>query len=123
MELGKWIHIFPEGRVNVSKELIRLKWGVGRLIYESPIAPIVIPMYHVGMDDVLPNQYPYMLRSGKKVTLNYGKPIDFHDMVSDLKKKRASPEEARQTITDKIQDELSMLKSETEQLHIITHRS
>lgn len=89
-----------------SMILFRLKWGVGRLILESPVTPIVIPIYHLGMDDILPNEPPYMIRTGKKVTMNYGEPIDFSGMLADLRASKASEMEARKAITDRIQEEL-----------------
>ncbi|EZA59612.1 Tafazzin-like protein [Ooceraea biroi] len=104
---GEWVHVFPEGKVNMLKEEMRLKWGVGRLILESPVTPIVIPICHLGMDQVLPNEPPYMLKMGKKVTMNYGEPIDFTDLLAELRASKASEMEARKAITDRIQEELS----------------
>lgn len=149
---GDWVHVFPEGKVNMFKETMRfaiifvffstpslfprfflyrlcslfnhctdtilyikvnvpliccrLKWGVGRLILESPVTPVVIPIYHLGMDDVLPNEPPYRLKIRKKVTMNYGEPIDFTDLLGELRASKASELEARKAITDRIQTEL-----------------
>lgn len=147
---GEWIHVFPEGKVNMFKEtmrfaiffslylfhisfylfflnlfflfffvylfffdknsicfiVFRLKWGIGRLIYESPIPPLVVPIYHLGMDDVLPNEPPYRLKIRKKVTMNYGDPIDFSELIEELRVSKVSEEEARKAITDRIQTEL-----------------
>lgn len=120
---GHWVHVFPEGRVNMTKEFLRLKWGIGRLIYESPVMPIIVPMWHIGMDNILPNEPPYYLRVRNKVTINFGKPIDFGNILDQLRSNNVSDQEARKTITDKIQDELMLLKAETEQLHLITLHS
>lgn len=87
--------------------LFRMKWGVGRLILESPVLPIVIPICHLGMDEVLPNEPPYMFRTGKRVTMNYGEPIDFSGLLADLRASKVSEMEARKAITDRIQEELS----------------
>lgn len=101
----------------MTKENMRLKWGVGRMIYESPVTPIVIPIYHVGMDDVLPNEPPYILKLRKNLTFNYGNPIDFTEVVKLLRERKATDVEARKEITDRIQEELLKLKGETEILH------
>lgn len=117
LKLGEWVHIFPEGRVNTEKEYIRFKWGVGRLIYESPITPIVIPIWHIGMEDILPNERPYIFRIGKLLTMNFGNPIDLSSLLVKLRSDNVSPEAARKAITDKLQEELLSLKPETEKLH------
>lgn len=102
--LGHWIHVFPEGKVNMDKEELRLKWGVGRIIYESPKIPIILPMWHEGMDDLLPNVEPYVIQRGKQVTLNVGQPLDLNDFILDLKKRQVPEPTARKLITVKIQE-------------------
>lgn len=120
LALGDWVHVFPEGKVNCNKEYLRLKWGIGRIIYESPTLPIIIPIWHEGMDSVLPNEPPYYLKFGKKVTINFGKPIDLKDMMDRLKGESMPEQDARKMITDRIQEELLYLRRETEQLHATT---
>ncbi|XP_053683393.1 tafazzin isoform X2 [Sabethes cyaneus] len=118
LKLGHWVHVFPEGKVNMTKEDLRFKWGVGRIIYETPVLPIIIPIWHMGMDTVLPNEPPYYLRLGKKLTYNFGKPIDLNQLLNKLRASPVSEEEARKMITDKIQEEMMVLKAETERLHL-----
>ncbi|XP_041379502.1 tafazzin-like [Gigantopelta aegis] len=114
---GQWVHMFPEGKVNLSQEFMRLKWGVGRLISECKIPPMVIPMHHIGMDDVLPNEPPYIPQMRKKVTLLIGKPMDFSKELEKLKALKKTPREIRKRITDLIQEEFAQLKERTEALH------
>lgn len=58
------------------------------------------------MDGILPNYPPYLLKFGKKVTVNIGEPIDLKDLVNDLRDRCIPEEQARKVITDKIQEEM-----------------
>lgn len=114
---GSWIHVFPEGKVNMTLEHMRLKWGVGRLVYETCDTPIVLPLCHVGMESVLPNYSPYIPRIMKKVTVVIGDPIDLSGLLSKLRLKECDETTARKLITDVIQEELKQLRHKAETLH------
>merc|ERR1712080_746014 len=101
---------------------MRYKWGVGRLIAESNITPIVIPIYHVGMDDIVPNKKPIFWflrfpRVGKKVTVLVGKPIIVKHIIEQLRKRNASDMEVRKTLTDLIEKQLKGLRINAEIYH------
>lgn len=80
-------------------------------------APIVLPIYHCGMDSVLPNKTPYVPRVGQKVTIVVGQPIDTSQMLAELQHQKKDPVEARKIITDHIQGEMKKLKTEAQNLH------
>jgi monolysocardiolipin acyltransferase len=110
--------VFPEGKVNMEKEYLRLKWGVGRILYETyPIIPKIIPIWHEGMDDLLPNYPPYYFRLNKKLTFNFGHPIDISEIMKKIFDQKLDEVTARKIITDKLQEELNILRIETEALH------
>jgi monolysocardiolipin acyltransferase len=117
MNQGKWIHIFPEGKVNMDNTFIRFKWGIGRLIAESEKLPLIIPMWHCGMDKVLPNTEPYRFKWGQEVLLNIGKPIDLTEVVNSTPYLEGDDKTKRKLITDRIQAELMNLKEQTEKLY------
>ena len=71
--------------------------------------PIIIPIWHIGMDSVLPNEPPYYLRLGKRLTYNFGQPIDLSAILNRLKETPVSEVEARKIITDKIQEEMMVI--------------
>ena len=114
---GHWVHLYPEGKVNEDKRDMRYKWGVGRLIAECNVTPVVIPIYHLGMDSILPNQRPHYPRFGKKVTVLVGNPIPIEGTLEQLQQKGASDEEKRKTLTDLIEKHLKALRINTEIYH------
>lgn len=103
----------------MDKANMRLKWGIGRILYETypHVKPIILPIYHEGMSDLLPNEPPYYFRLNSKLTYNFGKPIDLSKTMKMIFDKNIDEVEARRIITDEIQCELEVLRTETEQLH------
>lgn len=78
------------------------------MIYESPVPPIIVPIWHEGMDTVLPNYPPYIFKFGKKITINVGQPINISDLVDSLKKNNTPEPVARKIITDRLQEEMDV---------------
>jgi monolysocardiolipin acyltransferase len=62
LDSGSWCHIFPEGGIRQRWRYVedrepvlgKFKIGVGKLIAHCSVCPIVVPMYHKGMDAVSP---------------------------------------------------------------------
>ena len=58
----QWVHIFPEGEVCQSslgyalsgEGRDYLRWGIGKMAAYARGTPIIVPIYHSGMDAVMP---------------------------------------------------------------------
>ena len=79
--------------------------------------PVVLPLYHCGMDSVLPNKYPYIPQIGQRVTIVVGEPIYLESLIDIIKKQNLDRVAARRIITDRIQEEMSKLREQAEKLH------
>ncbi|KAG0015260.1 hypothetical protein BGZ80_009956, partial [Entomortierella chlamydospora] len=135
LRTGKWVHIFPEGKINQTDQLIRLKWGVGRILMEyggptlamggKPMdqieMPIVIPIYHLGMEDILrlypDNSSPVFPKLGMPLTIVFGEPIDFTSLMQEYKEGKIQEIEARVKITERVFDAMEELRKATLKLH------
>jgi monolysocardiolipin acyltransferase len=76
-----WIHIFAEARVYQAPNLPMrfFKMGISKLILEPDRTPIVIPMFHSGMEKVMAEGKvpPQFLPSvGQEIRVKFGEPMD-----------------------------------------------
>lgn len=83
---GSWVHIFPEGKVNLSRStcMRRFKWGVSRLILEAPTTPYVVPIWLMGFDQIMPEPRApprWRPRLGADICVAFGEPIDVEPFV------------------------------------------
>ncbi|KAF8926846.1 hypothetical protein BGZ47_002494 [Haplosporangium gracile] len=132
---GRWVHIFPEGKINQTDKLIRLKWGVGRILMEyggptiaeggKPMdeveMPVVVPIYHLGMEDILRlypnNDSPIFPKLGMPLTIVFGEPIEFGSLMQEYKEGKIGEVEARVKMTERVFEALEELKSVALRLH------
>jgi len=148
---GQWLHFFPEGKVivnnkdaiasrldtdvNISEDIEKvekpsyeLKWGLARLILDHVFSDNtsgdldVLPIYHLGMDDILPTQEPYIPRMNKRATfyVRDDGPIRFDrkilsTLIQDITS--LSSKQKRIQIMQFFETEMNLLKAKTMKLH------
>ncbi|CAM9360707.1 unnamed protein product [Phaeothamnion confervicola] len=95
---GEWCHIFAEGRIRQPWRFARgepvlggFKPGVSRILFRCKEPPLVIPMYHIGMHGVCPEEpcpayLPAKLQTaypagGNRVRVYVGEPVDVWPIV------------------------------------------
>ncbi|KAJ1851690.1 Lyso-phosphatidylcholine acyltransferase [Coemansia sp. RSA 1822] len=123
---NKWVHVFPEGKVNQEAQMLRFKWGVGRMIMEAERTPIVVPMFFTGTKQIMPlrQKVPVPRPNPLKSTfyMRVGDAVDFAPLVCEWKATRAqlSSEEAVQldeqvriSIVDQLWGSVNNLKVES----------
>ncbi|KAI6122782.1 acyltransferase-domain-containing protein [Pisolithus croceorrhizus] len=85
---GHWVHLFGEGKVcqpprypqvNGVAHLQRFKWGVGRVVMEANVLPLIIPMWLTGFDRLMPEGRPFPFKFFPKVGVKLG--VAFGDPI------------------------------------------
>ncbi|VDK54054.1 unnamed protein product [Anisakis simplex] len=102
---NKWVHVFPEGKV--TPKPIRIKWGVARMIMESPIPPLVVPIWAERMGEVFTSDPPFRPHFGKHVNVTVGDVLDMKEYVNRFDGKTEI--ERRKAIADIVQEHLFAL--------------
>lgn len=116
---GGWIHLMPEGRINTTGHLLTpLRWGVGKLVESSNVPPLVLPIYHLGFDKMMPIGKPYIPRPFQTVGILIGEPMNFDEMVYGNRQKRLPPEQTYKDVTNSIQQRLLEMEREMHELSI-----
>eukprot|EP00116_Pleurobrachia_bachei_P011353 sb/3471615/ len=110
------IHLFVEGKVNETRELLRIKWGVGRLAMDSCRPPVIIPWVHRGMENVLPLHHT-VPKIGNKISVEIGKPLDTAPLLEECKRFKFSTLATRKYISDTVEWELRKLGQIIDQRH------
>lgn len=105
---GEWLHVYPEGKVS-QRFIALMRHGVGKMVAlasewregdaDAP-HPIVVPIYHEGMETVMPqddetNELLSMVpRIRRDVYMMVGEPIMVADIIARY---RSEPESAATT--------------------------
>ena len=136
---GEWVQFFPEGtRARLKPDgdevarsaptgapVARVKMGIGRLVADPAVTPIVVPFYHRGMQNVLGIGEYNFVSSGKRVVVDVGCPIDFTDLLQAHKEVEAAgpssaaarkqrKEQLYRDIAARVEDALKNLKQRQE---------
>lgn len=119
LNLGESVHLYVEGKVNVSPTLPRIKWGVGRLVAECERPPVIVPFVHRGMATLLPikpcGASTWLPLPFKKISIMVGNPIYTDKILADCKRFKFTEVAIRKHIADVTQRELQKLLKKLDQ--------
>nr|CDS33985.1 tafazzin [Hymenolepis microstoma] len=123
---GFWIHSFSQGRVIMPHERdmetqVRLRWGIGRLLADAKVDPIILPVWHCGIDNLSPCKEPYVRNTIRgvfgprlAVTAYAGEPFEVGHLVRNSK---CTGPDLHARLTEIVQRELYKLKPLAEDEH------
>jgi monolysocardiolipin acyltransferase len=86
--------------------LTPLRWGVGKLVESSEVTPLVLPIYHLGFDKLVPLSKPYYPRPFQSISILIGEPLDFQTLAKENKQKKKPPHETYVAVTNAVQKSL-----------------
>ncbi len=104
LKTGRLLSIYPEGTRTRDGQLQKGKAGIGMLVVASKVP--VVPAFIEGT---------YLLRPFRQVTICFGKPIDFREMIENADKEGMHSKVLYGTISSKVMKEISTLKKQLEE--------
>jgi 1-acyl-sn-glycerol-3-phosphate acyltransferase len=115
---GDWVHVFPEGTRSVDRVVKPAKRGVGRLVYgaidghsHQVMAPLIVPLVHSGMEEIMPKGVK-IPRVGQKVTVLVGEPIAVDDLLALQRSGQLSTTELYDQVAKRVGETLHQLHVE-----------
>eukprot|EP00850_Spirogloea_muscicola_P017035 SM000142S00549 [mRNA] locus=s142:311778:313800:- [translate_table: standard] len=115
LDSGGWVHIFPEGSRSRDggRTLQPIRRGVGRLVADAAVPPLLLPLVHGGMEAVLPpgSKSPAV---GKMVTVVVGDPIEIEDLLAVHHAAGGPKSELLDAIAARVASRMAKLKTEVD---------
>eukprot|EP01086_Lenisia_limosa_P013421 TRINITY_DN4252_c0_g1_i1.p1 TRINITY_DN4252_c0_g1~~TRINITY_DN4252_c0_g1_i1.p1 ORF type:complete len:258 (+),score=32.54 TRINITY_DN4252_c0_g1_i1:106-774(+) len=113
LDNGEWVNIFPEGYVKVQQNtlgMMTIRPGVSRLILDSKVPPVVVPLCHLGTG----HMKPLYKRAawGRRLDILSGAPIKVDDICKEYQNGRLSRTEAFTAISIRIKDGMNETEAE-----------
>ncbi|RKP36965.1 Tafazzin [Dimargaris cristalligena] len=108
---NKWVHLFPEGKIDQTPAFSYFRWGVARLVMEADATPLVVPIWHTGMDKLFPTEpsrRPLVL--GQRMKIVVGEPLDFAPLLQQSRLENWSPAVTRARITERVKEAIQLLE-------------
>ncbi len=99
LSAGEWLHLFPEGKRTRTGDMLPLRPGVGRLIADAQPTPVVVPIFHKGMEQIMGIGGYNPVKPGRHVSIRCGPPVQFDDLIREFR-----PDGQRQS--EKVEDAL-----------------
>lgn len=90
--------------------MIRFKWGVGRILMDMDHEPIVIPIWHKGMHLAKPLYGTKLVYLNKPITLVFGDPVDYSDILASWREGKLSKKDTRIKITERLYEAIEALQ-------------
>ena len=116
LDAGDWVHMFPEGARQPSGTLGRMRPGVGRLIADARIPPVVLPFYHMGYESLQKKGEYSPFAVGHRLDILIGHPIEMGPLLLDLRRRGVPERDVHVAVAERIGQELAKLQLRCESL-------
>jgi monolysocardiolipin acyltransferase len=111
---GDWIHLFPEGTRSLDGvHMSACKPGIGKLVCDAAKTPVVLPIYHRGLEKVM-GRGKALPSPGKSVHIIVGRPLHFDAMLAEHRQLGTSQEQVYAAVAERVGVALRQLEAQYE---------